>query len=164
MTQHLKSLSANGQRALATLKRVLDAIGWEPEPAESIAGFVVDFGEPHVPISNALAAITTDDRFLFYLNFGFDAPAERRDECARLIARANWGLSIGNFEMDDEDGQLRFKVSVAFDGTELAEPLVRNGIVAAMHAVEAYAAAFADVIVKGDTAEAAISRVAAGTE
>lgn len=164
MTQDLKSLSPSGERGLATLKSVLDAIGWEPEPAESIAGFVVDFGEPHVPIANALAAITTDDRFLFYLNFGFDAPAERRDECARLLARANWGLSIGNFEMDYEDGQLRFKVSVAFGGTELAEPLVRNSILAAMSAVEAYAAAFADVIVQGDTAEDAMARAAADEE
>lgn len=164
MTQDLKSLSPSGERGFATLKRVLDAIGWEPEPAESIAGFVVDFGEPHLPIADALAAITIDDRFLFFLNFGFDAPPERRDECARLIARANWGLSIGNFEMDYEDGQLRFKSSVDFAGTELAEPLVRNALVAAMSAVEAYAAALADVIVKGDTAEAAMARVAADTE
>ena len=142
-----------------TLKRVLEEIGWEPRPVDGVTGFVVDFGPPHTPIASGLAAISPEDQFVFYLNFGFVAAPERRDECARLIARANWGLMIGNFEMDYEDGQVRFKSSVPFAGIDLSEPLIRNAILAAMTAVEAYAEAVEDVILRGETATAALAGV-----
>lgn len=157
MTPPDESASSNVARAVDQLKGVLDAIGWEPEPADGITGFVVDFGPPHVPIANALAAISPDEQFVFYINFGYASPPDRRDEIGRLIARANWGLTIGNFEMDDEDGQVRFKSSVNFSGVELTAELIRNAILPAMTAVEAYADAVADVLLHGKTAQAAIA-------
>lgn len=152
-------MSQPEQQSTETLQRVMKEIGWQPEPAEGdITGFVVDFGEPHVPIATALAAIAPGGQFIFYINFGYAARPDRRDECARLLARLNSGLTIGSFEMDYDDGQIRCKSSVDFGGGELTENLVRNTILGAMKAIEAYAGAVTDVVMRGGTAADAAAR------
>ena len=50
---------------------------------------------------------------LSYLEWS--APQERHDAALRLINRINsQGLVVGNFEMDEEDGQLRLRSSISF--------------------------------------------------
>ncbi|HZE79591.1 MAG TPA: YbjN domain-containing protein [Candidatus Polarisedimenticolia bacterium] len=149
-------------KALEALRKVLTEIGWDSEPDEKNASFYVNFGPPHVPVSDAMATITVEtERFLFYVNFGPLAPPERRDEVARFITLANWGLSVGNFEMDYEDGFVRFKSSVGFNNTDLPEALIRNAILAAMNAIEIYAEPLIDVLGRGKSAQEAFTEAKA---
>lgn len=139
----------------ATLQKILAEMGWEPQPEPAVAGFYVDFGLPHIPVSEAFAAISAEpEQFVFYINFGPAVPPDRRDQMAQFIARANWGLTIGNFEMDYEDGHVRFKSSIDFQGIELSEALIRNTILAAMNAVETYADLLIEVIAGKDPKQA----------
>ncbi len=127
--------------------KVLTEIGWDPQPEQGATGFFIDFGPPHIPISDAFAAIAPDsEQFVIYINFGPSVPPERLDEIARFLIRANWGLMIGNFEMDYSDGHVRFKSSVNFRGTDLSEALIRNAILSAMNAVEHYADGLMEVL------------------
>lgn len=154
-----QSLPPNVTRAVRTLGGVLAEIGWEPAPAEGIAGFAVDFGEPHLPVATALAAVSPREQFVLYLNFGFDAPPDRRDELARFVTLVNWTLMVGAFQLDYDEGQVRFRVGIDFTDTELTEALVRNAVRDAMSAVEAYANAVADVVARGKTAAEALAAV-----
>ena len=43
----------------------------------------------------------------------FDVPAEHRQTVSDFITRVNFGILVGNFELDFEDGECRFKT--AFD-------------------------------------------------
>jgi hypothetical protein len=52
------------------------------------------------------------------------APA-RRPALAELLNRINYGLTIGNFEMDPADGEIRFRTAVELDDAALAPGLVR---------------------------------------
>jgi Putative bacterial sensory transduction regulator len=147
---------SGASQALKTLRKVLAEIGWDSEPDEENACFYIDFGPPRVPVSDAIAAIAEDtERFLLYVNIGPSVPPERRDEVARFITLANWGLSIGNFQMDYEEGLVRFKSSIAFRGTELSEALIRNAILAAMNAIEVYAEPLIDVLGRNKKAQEA---------
>jgi hypothetical protein len=96
---------------------------------------------------------------VIYFNFGLETPTERRDEVARFVTRANWGLTAGNFELDYDDGQLRFRSSFAFTGMELTEPMILNSIRDAMNVVEIYADAAVNVIARGKSAEIAIKEI-----
>jgi hypothetical protein len=146
--------------ALNTLREALTLLEWEPEPLKDARGFSVDFGPPHLPIANALAAIAAPvEHFVIYFNFGLETPTERRDEVARFVTRANWGLTAGNFELDYDDGQLRFRSSFAFTGMELTEPMILNSIRDAMNVVEIYADAAVNVIARGKSAEIAIKEI-----
>ncbi len=56
----------------------------------------------------------------------FYVPENQRDDFAIFITRINYGLMIGNFEMDFSDGEIRYKTSIDFEGTDLSEVLIDN--------------------------------------
>jgi hypothetical protein len=148
------------RRAAQVVERTLRQLEWEPAPLTQALGFSVDFGPPHLPISSAVFALSLPAAScLLYFNFGFEVPADRRGEVARFITRANWGLTTGAFEMDFDDGQLRFRSSVPFAETDLNEDILLDAIRTSMGIVEAYADAALDVAVRGKGADAAIKGI-----
>lgn len=52
-----------------------------------------------------------DQQVLFYSICPLVCAAERRGAVAEFLCRANWGLVIGNFELDWDQGQIRYKTS-----------------------------------------------------
>ncbi len=66
------------------------------------------------------------------------APEGRRKEVADFVTRANYGMNIGNFEMDMEDGEIRFKVSVDVESGVLSNVMVRNVMMAGFGTVDRY--------------------------
>jgi hypothetical protein len=67
-----------------------------------------------------------DEQFLFYAICPLAIPEARRTAVAEYLTRANYGMIIGNFEMDFDDGEVRFKSSVDVQGIELVPDLIRN--------------------------------------
>lgn len=66
------------------------------------------------------------------------AAADKRPALAEFLTRANFGLVIGNFELDFDDGEVRFKTSVDLDGLDPSPPLVRSLVVANVAAMDRY--------------------------
>ncbi len=64
--------------------------------------------------------------FTFYSILPSNVPEEKRVEIAEFITRANYGLVIGNFEMDYGDGEVRYKTSVDVEGGELTPKMIEN--------------------------------------
>ncbi len=64
-------------------------------------------------------------RFIFYSILETKVPADKRQAVAEFLTRANYGLVIGNFEMDFSDGEVRYKTSVDVEGTQLAQSMIR---------------------------------------
>jgi hypothetical protein len=55
-------------------------------------------------------------QFVFYSSFPVLVPVEKRLAVSEFLTRANYGLILGNFEMDFEDGQVNFKTSLDAEG------------------------------------------------
>ncbi len=55
---------------------------------------------------------------LFYSYCPMKAPEDKRPILADFLTRANYGLYIGNFEMDYNDGEIRFKTSIDVEGNK----------------------------------------------
>jgi len=64
--------------------------------------------------------------FTFYSILPSNVPEEKRVEIAEFITRANYGLVVGNFEMDYADGEVRYKTSVDVEGGELTPKMIEN--------------------------------------
>jgi hypothetical protein len=64
--------------------------------------------------------------FTFYSILPSNVPEEKRIEIAEFITRANYGLVIGNFEMDYGDGEVRYKTSIDIEGGELTPKMIEN--------------------------------------
>jgi hypothetical protein len=80
-----------------------------------------------------------------YARYGAKAPPARRTAVAELIARANWGLTIGNFELDFDGGEVRFRVAVDLDQETVTPGLVRPLIRHAVFRADQYLAPYHQV-------------------
>lgn len=56
--------------------------------------------------------------FLFYSIAAVNVPEEKRLMVSEYLTRANYGLPLGNFELDFSDGEVRFKTSLDVEGEE----------------------------------------------
>ena len=70
----------------------------------------------------------TQGIFYFYSYFPINVPEDKRVKMAEFITLVNYGMRIGNFEMDFEDGEVRFRTSIDFEGHGLSHPLVSNHV------------------------------------
>ncbi|MBQ6774370.1 MAG: hypothetical protein IJP48_09960 [Synergistaceae bacterium] len=79
-------------------------------------------------------------------------------EMAVFLSRANYGLRIGNFELDCNDGEIRFKVFTSCDGIALSREIVKASIVIPAMMFERYSPGILSVIFAGESAEEAIKK------
>jgi hypothetical protein len=148
MAKKSKSDNAvSGKKPDVVVEEVLRAAGFKPERLKDENGFRVPFEDDGSgPRVMGLAFVIEDEgRFLFYLAMQRRIPNDALERVGEFINRINFGITIGNFEMNYEDRIVRFKCSVDYHGGELSGVLVRNVILAAMEGTEAYASALDEV-------------------
>jgi hypothetical protein len=103
--------------------------------------------------------------FTFYSILPSNVPEEKRVEVAEFITRANYGLVIGNFEMDYGDGEVRYKTSVDVEGGELSPKMIENLMRANLMTMDRYFAGIMGVLYGDrDPAEAIAEMEAMGSE
>ena len=79
-------------------------------------------------------------QLLFYSVLVDPTPPDRLYAMAELLTRINYGLPIGNFELDFGDGEIRFKTQLDVDGAaeHLVQPMLRNLVIANVLTVDRY--------------------------
>lgn len=82
--------------------------------------------------------IQEKDLMFFYVYVSTKAPEGRRKEVLEYITRANFGSYIGNFEMDMETGDIRYKVSLDVEGGTVSTTMVKNMLIAGVSMVDRY--------------------------
>jgi len=92
-------------------------------------------------------------------NSGFKTPEGKRHAVAEYTTRANYGLRIGNFEVDYSDGEVRYKGSLDFEGEKLSFSLIRNVIYPSVQTMDRYLTGLLGVMYGSKTAEEAIGEV-----
>jgi hypothetical protein len=81
---------------------------------------------------------TEQQQFVFYSIFPIKVTENKMNELAEFITRANYGMIIGNFELDYADGEIRYKTSVDVEDVDMVEPLVRHLIYANVLTMDKY--------------------------
>jgi hypothetical protein len=57
---------------------------------------------------------------------------------SEFVTRANYGLPIGNFELDFADGEVRYKTSIDIEGGELTPKMVENLLMSNLTTMDRY--------------------------
>jgi hypothetical protein len=65
-------------------------------------------------------------QFIFYSVCPVNVPEGRRLTAAEFLTRANYDMVIGNFEIDWDDGEIRYKTSIDVQGDRLTPALVKQ--------------------------------------
>jgi hypothetical protein len=98
-------------------------------------------------------------QFVFYSVYPVQTPAPRRGEMAELLTRINYGLVVGNFEMDYTDGEIRFKTSLDVEGSELTTELIRTCVYANVIMMDQYMPGIVALLSENITPVEALARI-----
>jgi hypothetical protein len=99
---------------------------WSPEQVERQPVLRMDFEGDNGKWSCLAFAHDDRERVVFYSLLPLQVPEEKRAAVAEFITRANFGMEIGNFEMDYSDGTLQFRTSLDIEGGELTPMMIQN--------------------------------------
>ncbi len=149
----------NGLKAFDRLGTFLADDGWYPTRIEGKylykVGFTGDNGD-----MRCYAQVRVDqEQFIFYAIAPVKVPEAKMSAMAEFLTRANYGLFIGNFEMDFSDGEIRYKSSLDFEGAELSEPLIARAIYPAVNTMDDYLPGIMKVIASDETPEKIIAEI-----
>jgi hypothetical protein len=78
------------------------------------------------------------EQFVFYSVYPVLVPEGRRPAVAEYITRANYGMILGNFELDYTDGEVRYKTSLDVEGADLTPALIRQCVYANVLMMDQY--------------------------
>jgi hypothetical protein len=102
------SEGAYGEQALELLGKFFENAGIKATKIETEPAYSIVLGGDH-GLMPAMAGLLMDrHQFVTYVAAPSTCPADRRAAVAEFVARANWGLPMGNFELDIDDGSVRF--------------------------------------------------------
>jgi len=79
-----------------------------------------------------------EQQLMFYSRAPVNAPPARRAALAEFFTRANYGMVVGNFELDLVDGEMRYKVSCDVEGIELNQVFLKNMTYTAVVTLDRY--------------------------
>jgi hypothetical protein len=152
----------NGLHAFDLLSSYLDDDEWFPRRIEGKYAFSMSYSGKNGDL-RCYAIVRVDlEEFLFYAVAPVKVPEEVRMAVAEYLTRANYGLRIGNFELDYSDGEVRYKSSIDFEGQSLTSDLIRNAIYPAVHTMDRYLPGLLRVSFGGATPHEAIEEAEGG--
>lgn len=99
------------------------------------------------------------EQVCMYSILDVNCPGDQRGAVSEFITRANYGLIIGNFELDYSDGEIRYKSSVDVEGGELTDLMVKNLCYANVLTVDRYFPGLMAVMYGGKDPEGAVHEV-----
>ncbi len=149
----------NGLNAFDTLYDYLVEDNWHPTRLGDPYVYSMQYAGKNAHL-NCYAYMRVDlEQLLIYAIAPVKTPEHSRAALAEFLTRANYGLRIGNFEMDYSDGEIRYKSSLDFDGTTLAAPMIRTALYPAVQTMDRYMPGILRVMFGGSTPVEAIMEV-----
>ncbi len=101
----------------------------------------------------------TQQQFLFYSICPIQIPEARRSEIAEFITRANYGLIIGNFELDFSDGEVRYKTAIDVEDDEVSKETIKKLVYTNVAIMDTYLPGIINVIDNNIEPEKAIKQI-----
>ncbi|MSR54941.1 MAG: YbjN domain-containing protein [Gemmataceae bacterium] len=83
---------------------------------------------------------------IFYSYMPVNASSDKMAQVAEFITRANRGMRIGNFELDFDDGEVRYKTSLDIEGGDLTSKMIDNLLRANLTTIDRYFAGMMELI------------------
>jgi hypothetical protein len=149
-------------RVRDAVKRFLAAEDWAYKETE--AGLRLNFGASGGQWRCFARIREPEGQLIFYSYAPLEIGAAERRSITETITRANFGLWIGNFELDLDTGVLQFRTSIDVEGEEekLSPVLLRHLVYQNVLTMNRYLPAFRAVLERQATPRAAVEAAEAG--
>ncbi len=101
--------------AIKAVSDYLDTEGWHYKLYDD-SGIIIMSMKLHCRLHCVTMVVDFDeDSYTVYAVSPVNADMKRPAEIMKFISAVNYGLKNGNFELDTEDGEIRYKCYVSFD-------------------------------------------------
>lgn len=111
---------------------------WDFQWMEGLPVLKMDFTGKNGKLKCYAQAREDQEQFVFYSVCPITVPENKRQLVAEFITRANYGMIIGNFEMDFNDGEVRYKTSIDVEGDTLRPQLIKQMVYANVIIMDRY--------------------------
>jgi hypothetical protein len=160
LDQTIKELAARMEREkearlMTIVRQALDEAGWNYNMLERNRAMTFHVAGAHVRQDFLLVVDEASQFVVCYLSTTLRVPDGARQAVAEFLSRINYGVPIGNFEMDFDDGDVRYRTSVDLDGGTLTPRMVMLLIANAGTAFDSWYPALMKVIFAGISPEIA---------
>ncbi len=151
----------NSRQAFTNLGQFLEADGWHPKQLEGKHIYRMGFSGKNGELT-CYAQIRPDlQQFIFYAIVPVKVEEAARLKVAEFITRVNYGVRIGNFEMDFNDGEIRYKSSLDFEGETLTPKLIKNTLYPAVMTTDEYLPGLMSVMYGEKSPQEAVEQIEA---
>jgi hypothetical protein len=150
---------SNGAKAFATLFQYLEEDGWHPQRLTDRDIYRMTFQGKNGLLQCYAQIRVEGEQLLCYAQAPIKVPEEQRSAVAEYLTRANYGMYIGNFELDYNDGEVRFKSSLDFEDEILSHNLIRNTIYPSVRLMDTYLPGLMKVVYGGVDPKMAVEEI-----
>ena len=133
--------------------------GWPVRVLPDEGAIGTGFRGDHGQWTCAAQAFDAPTRFLFYSLCPLLVSPVRLAGMAEFVARSNYGLVVGNFELDFSDGEIRYKTSVDAGADALTHELIDRCVMANVVTMDRYLPGITMVLNGDRTPEEAVAVV-----
>ena len=99
-------------------------------------------------------------QFIFYSLCPITIPEDRRADVLEFLTRTNYGLIIGNFEVELEEGEVRYKTSFDCEDVPLTPALFKNVVYPNVAMMDQYLPGIFSIVYAEDLPLEALEEVA----
>jgi hypothetical protein len=155
----MSPLFGSSQGILDTVVQFFKEDNWKYRQLEGKSALRLGFQGDNGSWNCYAQAREEHQQFVFYSVLDTNVPQNKRAAVAEFLTRANYGLFIGNFEMDYSDGEVRYKTSITVKGDRLTTALVKNLIYINVIMMDKYFPGIMSVVYAGISPADAIAEV-----
>ena len=146
--------------AIATaVKAYYDSQGWKYDYNEDENVFYMRMSLKVVDGCRVITDVQNDKTFITYSIFPIKIPVDKRLAMAEYLTRVNYGLIHGNFEMDFEDGEVRYKVTTCCGPIEMDLNSMETVIDCGFYMLDRYGEGILSILYGNVTPEQAIKNI-----
>jgi hypothetical protein len=173
VSETLAAVSGIFEELTEELSEALEEVASEQPIFEIVAHFLKDDDWPFTQVGDEIALETAfqgqngrwicyanareeQQQFVFYSICPIFAPEDQRSAIAHFLTLANYGMTIGNFELDYTDGEIRYKTSIDVEGDRLTPALIKRLVYTNVAMMDQYLPGIHAIINDRLTPEAAI--------
>lgn len=146
-------------RVIEALVQFLESESWSYSTLNPPTALKIGFQGKNADFNCYLQERPDQEQLVIYSIVPVRTPDERMQQAVEFITRANFGLIIGNFEFDYQDGEIRFKTSIDVENVEITGPLLSHLIYANVLTADRYMPGLFRVLFAGVNPEAAIQEI-----
>lgn len=121
---------------LNAVKTFLKENEWEFSKNEKSNIFMFGIGGENGTFQCVIDIKDDNQRVVVYSFCGSNCPKNKQKDMLNLLNYINYSLFLGNFEMDQEDGEIRFRTSSYFDNIKPSAKFVQDLVIPNLYAMD----------------------------